>query len=223
MIKKAIVTFGVGSHKELLDIARPSFKAFAERHGYDYFEAQQVGHQRPPAWYKVQCLLDLLNRYDVAVFFGCDLVIVDGRADFPLGNYDMPLADLPWWQAMVTHHTQCGDVPNDDMWICKQDMIPWLERTWALGDKYLNHGWWEQAALMELMGYDPAIENFPTHCKDIVNILYQHTFWLTNDWNVHTWDKPQPAHPRIQHATMWPDSPAIMREWAKQAEEWING
>jgi hypothetical protein len=33
---------------------------------------------------------------------------------------------------------------------------------------------------------------------------------------------PQPTHPRIQHATMWPDRAAIMSEWAKQAEGWIN-
>lgn len=214
-MNKAIVTFGTGPHAELLSIARPSFKAFAQRHGYDYFEAEKIGNVRPAPWYKVKCLLDLLKSYDLAVFFGSDLVIVDGREDFPLDGYD-------YWQAMVTHHTQCGDVPNDDMWICKQAMLPWLEGVWALGDKYMHHGWWEQAALMELMSYDPAVEHFPTHCKDITNELYQHTLWLPNEWNVHTWDKPQPTHPRIQHATMWPNRTAIMREWAQQAEGWMN-
>ena len=213
-MKKAIVTFGVGGHKKLLDIARPSFKAFAKRHGYDYFEAAQVGHQRPAAWYKVRCLIDLLKHYEHAIFFGCDLVVVDGREDFPLPANG-------WIQAMVTHHTQCGDVPNDDMWICTSAMIPWLEKVWAL-DKYLNHGWWEQAALLELMSYDPAIEHFPTHCRDLANQLYQNTYWLSNEWNVHCWDKPQPQHVRIQHATMWPDRAAIMRTWAKEAEGWIN-
>jgi hypothetical protein len=221
-VKKALVTFGVGPHREYLDIARPSFKAFAARHNYSYFEAGQVGHQRPAPWYKVQCLQTLLKTFDLVVFIGCDLVIVDGRQDFPLGNYDLKLSELPWWQAMVTHHTHCGDVPNDDLWICKQEMLPWLDKVWALGDKYLNHGWWEQAALMELMSYDPAIENFPTHCTDLANQLYQHTYWLSNEWNVHCWDKPQPSHPRFQHATMWPDRAAIMRQWAKQAEEWMN-
>jgi hypothetical protein len=212
-MKKAIVTFGIGNHAILLDIARPSFKAFAKRHGYDYFEAGQVGHQRPPAWYKVQCLIDLLKSYDLAVFFGCDLVVVDGRDDFPLAG--------DWAQALVTHDTQCGDVPNDDMWICKQEMIPWLKRAWAL-EKYINHGWWEQAALMDLMGYDPSIENFPTYCKDTANTLYQRTKIIPNEWNVHIWDKIQPIHPRIQHATMWPDRKVIMTEWAKQAEVWTN-
>lgn len=220
-MKKAFVTFGVGAHREYLDIARPSFKAFCDRHGYSYFEAQKVGYQRPAPWYKVQCLQTLLKSFDVAVFIGCDLVIVDGREDFPLGNYDLALSELPWWQAMVTHHTQCGDVPNDDLWICKREMLPWLDRVWALGNKYMHHGWWEQAALMELMAYDPAIEHFPTHCQDITNELYQHTYWLPNEWNVHCWDKPQPTHPRIQHATMWADRAGVMRQWAEQAQDWI--
>jgi hypothetical protein len=213
-MKRALCTFGVGTHVELLEIARPSFKAFARRHDYDYYEAAKVGHQRPAPWYKVQCLLDLLKIYDVVVFIGADLVIVDGRENIPFGNWD-------WYQELVAHNTQCGLVPNDDLWVCNQRMLPWLERCWAL-EKYMHHGWWEQAALLELMGYDPSTENFPTYCKDNTNELYRHTRWLVSEWNVHIWDIPQPTHPRIQHATMWPQRAAIMREWAKQAEAWIN-
>jgi len=214
-MNKAIVTFGIGTHAELLNIARPSFKAFATRHGYDYFEAEKVGHQRPAPWYKVQCLLDLLKIFDIAVFIGCDLVIVDGREDIPLGNWD-------WWQELVAHNTKCGRVPNDDMWVCGKRMIPWLEKVWKL-TKYINHGWWEQAALLDVMGYDHlAVEQFPIVRRDKDNELCKHTRWLPNEWNVHVWDIPQPEHPRIQHATMWPDRAAIMREWAKQAEGWVN-
>lgn len=214
-MKKAIVTFGVGTHVELLEIARPSFKAFAARHEYDYHEAQQIGHQRPPPWYKVQCLLELLKTYDMAIFFGCDLVVVDGREDIPRGNWD-------WYQEMVAHNTKCGLVPNDDMWVCHQNMIPWLEKVWAL-TQYMNHGWWEQAALLDVMGYtNLQVEQFPISRADESNELFRHTRWLVNEWNVHIWDDPLPAHPRIQHATMWPDRIGIMREWAKQAEGWIN-
>jgi hypothetical protein len=215
-MKKAIVTFGVGTHAELLDISRPSFQAFAARHGYDYYEAQQVGHKRPPAWYKVECLIELLSRYDMAIFFGCDLVVVDGRADFPHGNWD-------WWQELVIHNApNCGRVPNDDMWICKQAMIPWLEKVWDM-EKYMHHGWWEQAALLDLMGYEHLqVEQFPICLKDESSELFKHTRFLPGEWNVHIWDTPQPEYARIQHATMWPDRIGIMKQWAKQAEAWIN-
>ena len=215
-MRKAIVTFGVGAHAELLDIARPSFMAFANRHGYDYYEAPQIGHQRPAPWYKVKCLLDLLNHYDMAVFMGCDMVIVDGRADIPHGNWD-------WWQELVAHHTpNCGCVPNDDMWVCTQKMIPWLEQVWDL-EKYMSHGWWEQAALLDLMGYENLeVEKFPIHLKDESSELYKHTRFLPPEWNVHIWDTPQPEYARIQHATMWPNRVEIMKQWATQAEAWIN-
>jgi len=214
-MNKALVTFGTGTHAELLDIARPSFKAFARRHNYAYFEAAEVGHQRPAPWYKVKCLLDLLKQFDLAVFIGCDMVIVDGREDIPHGNWD-------WWQELVIHKTHIGNVPNDDMWVCNRNMIPWLHKIWGMTE-YMHHGWWEQAALCDLMSFDPVVEHFPTYCQDERNELYKHTRHLPHEWNVHIWDTPQPDRPRIQHATMWPDRMEAMRLWAMQAEGWING
>lgn len=209
---KAIVTFGSGKYAELLDIARPSYRAFAQRHGYDYFEAQ-VGQARPAPWYKVRCLQDLLKSgYDVAAFFGCDMVITDGRDDFGVPD--------GYAQAMVAHQTGDGHVPNTDMWIVYQSMLPWLDKCWALVG-CLMHGWWEQAALLELMGYEPDIR--PTYCRDITNPLYQATYWLDPGWNVHIWDAQPSERKRIMHATMYQDRAAIMRQWAQEAQEgWIQ-
>ena len=155
----------------------------------------------------------LLDEYDIAIFFGCDMVVVDGTEDF-----DLPPLD-EWAQAMVAHNTGDGHVPNTDMWIVNQKMKPWLEKCWAL-DKYIMHGWWEQAALMELMGYEPDVR--PTYCRDIYNELYSMTHFLDNGWNVHIWDQQLPDHyrgrARIQHATMHPDRAAVMRQWAAEAE-----
>lgn len=216
-MKKAIVTFGTGTHARYLEIATPSYKAFAHLHGYDFFVADQIGKARPAPWYKVRCLQELLSSgYDVAAFFGCDMVVVDGREDFELpNNYDFVFS-----QAMVAHNTGDGHIPNTDMWIVYKPMQRWLEKCWAL-DKYVMHGWWEQAALMELMSYEPDVR--PTYCRDTRNELYQATYWLDNSWNVHLWDRVQPDHPRIQHATMWPDRVKIMTQWAEEAQRgWMS-
>lgn len=216
-MKRAIVTFGTGTHAELLKIATPSYKAFAHLHGYDFYIADQIGKARPAPWYKVQCLMELLDSgYDMAAFFGCDMVVTDGREDFDLpNNYD-----FVFLQAMVAHQTGDGHVPNTDMWIVYKPMRPWLDKVWAL-DKYTMHGWWEQAALMELMGYLPDIR--PTYCRDKGNELYKATYWLDPGWNVHTWDSNKAERPRIMHATMYPDRAAVMRQWAQQAAEgWMS-
>lgn len=210
-MRKALVTFAVGPHVELLEIAKPSYKAWAHRHGYDFLVAEGIHPTRPPAWYKIPLLQTALCTYDEAVFIGADLVIVDGREDFSM---EVP-ADA--WQAMVNHHTGDGEVPNDDMWFCRKPMQPILEQVWEM-TQWMHHGWWEQAALLELMGYkvpQPTTLVEPTE-------LYKHTYFLDSSWNVHCWDKPQPEHPRFQHATMYPDRAEVMREWAREAEKWMT-
>jgi hypothetical protein len=210
-MKKALCSFGVGPHKEYLDIARPSFQAFAKRHGYDYFECNGIQPQRPPAWYKIPLMRELLTDYDEVLFLGADTLIVDGREDL-----NVP---AEYWQAMVNHHTQDGEVPNDDVWLVRGPMAEYLELIWNM-PQYTYAPWWEQSALLELMGY--ATNERPCYVLDPKNKLYQHTCVLESGWNVHLRDVPQPGYARIQHATMWPDRAAIMREWAKQAEGWMN-
>lgn len=210
MNTKALCTFATGTHKELLDIARPSFQAYARAHGYTYFEPEDFAPSRPPPWYKIPLLRSILSQYDEAIFIGADLVIVDGRDD--VGEDVPPDA----WQAMVRHATGDGDVPNDDVWLVRKPMIPILDKIWTM-TQWLNHGWWEQAALLELMGYH-VIQ--PTHLIEETE-LYRRTHWLDSSWNVHRWDRIQPEHPRFQHATMWPDRKAIMTQWAQEAEGWM--
>jgi len=207
MIKRAIVTFGTGPCAEMLSIALPSFKNFADRHGYELLVVEGLEPKMPPAWYKVPVLLEALKTYEEVLWLGADLVIVDGREDMTVG------ADA--WQAMVYHHTGDGEVPNTEVWYNRRAMIPVLEQMWRMAHSgWSNAPWWEQSASMELMGYvdirRPVYLGIPTE-------VYKHTHQLDNSWNVHVWDRPQPEHPRIQHATMYPDRLGIMREWAKGA------
>ena len=213
MINRAIVSFGIGKHQELLEIALPSFKAFSDRHGWDLYCCDEIGKARPAPWYKIQALLDLLKmpEYNEVLFLGADTVIVDGRDDLT--------APDDKWQALVEHHTGDGCVPNTDVWLCRKPMIPILEEIWSM-EQWLMHGWWEQAALLELMGYHVWQ---PTRVLDEPTELYYKTHFLDHSWNVHKWDNPQPVSYRIQHATMYPDRVTVMKEWAEQAKEWING
>lgn len=211
MNTKAMVTLAIGTHLEYLSISLPSLQAFTKRHGYDLYVSRETEGVRYPAWYKIPLLIDMLGSYDTAVFIGSDLVVVDGREDFA------PLVPEDAWQAMVRHNTGDGDVPNDDMWLCRRPMLPYLEKIWTM-TQWLNHGWWEQAALLELMGYH-VIQ--PTHLEQATE-LYEHTFFLPVEWNVHKWHNPKPERPRIQHATMYRDRAGVMREWAQEAQGWIN-
>lgn len=205
-MNRAICTFGTGKHAEYLNIALPLFKKFAALHGYDVLVADKIGGMRPPSWYKVRMLQDALATYEAALWIDADVVIMDGSEDWPdLGDN---------WQSMVAHHTGDGEVPNHGVWYVTRAMLPTLAQIWAL-DKYKYHGWWEQAAGLELMGYDP--ERRPCR-KTQPSELYDHTLFVDAGWNVHKWDMNKSTRPRFMHATMYEDVAGTMKTWAEAAQ-----
>lgn len=201
-MSRCLVTFGVGPHADLLQIALPSFERFADRHGYELIVAEPVGIARPPSWWKVSVLQDALDTYDEALWVDADVVIVDDSDDL-----DVP-SDA--WQALVEHRTADGDVPNLGVWYLRQPMGWVLDEMWKLTD-YMDHPWWEQAAMLELLGYDqlhrPVALDSPTE-------LFTKTHWLETGWNVHVNDVYKTQRPRFMHATMHPDRAGVMAEWA---------
>lgn len=201
--RRAVLSFGIGTHAELLDIALPSYQAFAERHGYDMLRGTLAAPcDRPPSWWKVPMLHAALDTYAEVVFLGADLIITDPEDDF-----DVP-ADA--WQALVPHRNKYGEIPNADVWVLRPQMRSVLAGMWER-TRYIDHGWWEQAALLSMMGYKfdplPSVPARPSSLRD------EHTHWLDGGWNVHAWC-PQPERPRIMHATMYEDRAGVMRAWA---------
>jgi galactosyl transferase GMA12/MNN10 family len=204
-VSRAIVTCATGPHLELLDIALPSFERFAGLHGYDLIVADPLENDRPPSWWKVAVLSQALAEYGEALWLDADIVITDPSEDLN--------APADAWQAIVKHHTGDGEVPNCAVWLCRRPMLPYLDVIWA-STKWLHHGWWEQAANLELMGYRPD----PRPCRLVTPTeLYARTFFLDNGFNVHKWDSPQPDQPRFMHATMHENRADVMRGWAEQA------
>jgi hypothetical protein len=207
-VKKALISFGVLSHVELLEIAKPTLKAFAERHGYDFIIPANIEQRRPPAWYKIASVqAALAGGYDEVLFIDADCVIMDDSEDLNVPE--------GYWQAMVKHNINgVSEVPNTGMWLCRQPMLNILADVWAMTD-YINHGWWEQGAVLHLMGYD--VRNC-SYCRLVVPTeLYNKTYFLDAGWNRHVWDVTPAEHIRVQHATMYPDRAQIMRLWVKEA------
>lgn len=207
-MNRCLVTFGVGPHAELLDIALPSFERFAGRHGYDLVVAQPDPIDGlPPSWWKIPVLQDALDSYDEALWVDADVVIVDDSADLEVHGSA--------WQALVEHRTADGEVPNLGVWYLRAPMQWVLPGLWALRKEYAQAPWWEQSAMLDLLGYDhvtrPVTLDTPTE-------LLAHTHFLETGWNVHRNDSYKTTHPRFMHATMWPDRAATMREWAASVE-----
>ena len=78
---KALCSIGSGPHEALLEISRPTFAAYAERHGYELITSTEADPRRPPAWAKVPMLREALAAYDLVLWIDADAVIVDGTRD----------------------------------------------------------------------------------------------------------------------------------------------
>lgn len=200
-MSRALVTLAVGPHVELLEIARPSFDAFADRHSYEVVVAD-VASDRPASWRKVPALLAALDEFEEALWVDADVVIVDPSEDVPVG------ADS--WQAVVEHQTADGAVPNLGVWYVRQPMREVLQQVWSMTG-YRNHPWWEQAAMCELLGY----RGVPLH-RATASELCERTTFLPFEWNCHRNDFRYPTNEvtRFAHATMFPNRAGVMRDWA---------
>lgn len=210
-MNRCIVTYAAGAHEELLDVALPTYKDFAHRHGYDVVIGTNLC-DRPAPWNKVPLLLTALDRYADVVWFDCDLVVVNPIDDFP------PLRDNSVWHSMVRHFEGNSEVPNSGVWRVTPGMRTLLSQMLQL-EVFRDHGWWEQAALMTLMGYTvpPQGSHFPdTKCRNVVRThWYDKCQFMRLCWNSHP--NYRAESPRIVHCS-YPDMPRrleVMRALAR--------
>lgn len=207
-MKRCIVTYAEGGHEELLDVAMPTYKEFAGRHGYDIIVGKKMCNL-PPAWNKIPLLIDALQYYNEVVWFDCDMVVVDPSEDF------QPMASDPvngiFTQdklfAMVRHFEDNSEVPNSGVWrlrrscgdLFSMDLLQQIQ----LLEVFRHHGWWEQAALMTLMGYcvPPEGSHFPdTKCRCVVQTKwYNACQFMRLCWNSHP--NYRAERPRIVHCS----------------------
>jgi hypothetical protein len=174
--RKVLCSLGVGPHEELLDLAARSFRPYAARHGYDLaLSTSLIEPQRPAAWNKVRFVSRLLDDYDVVFWIDADALLLQS---------DLDIADqLPeWaWLGMVAHQTpEAEEFPNSGVFVCRRTrtMRRFLADIWS-STQFLQHKWWENAAVLELMGYtvDPPVRLVhPTRYR-------KELFLLPNEWN----------------------------------------
>jgi hypothetical protein len=148
--RKALVSIGSGPQRKLLAVSRQTFAPYAERHGYALeLRTDAIDTTRPPAWSKIRLLRELAPDYDVLVWLDCDLMIVDGRADIAAELGDEHLLCL------VEHDLGDRRMPNSGVMVLRggERAVRFLDDVWAQ-QRHVDHQWWENAAICELLGYD---------------------------------------------------------------------
>jgi hypothetical protein len=148
-VRKALCSLGAGAHEALLAVSEPTFRAYGERHGYEVVTSTTADPARPPAWSKVAMLRETLEGFDLVLWIDADAVIVDGRDD--IADALAPEAQL----GLVQHRHGDQLVPNTGvmLWRAGEFSRSLLERMWDT-KRLIHHPWWENAALLDALGYD---------------------------------------------------------------------
>lgn len=173
----------------------PVMERYALRHGHQFGAANLVG-ERPASWMKIEAIHSALRRFDAVLWVDVDVVVRDGG----LWIGDVVKEDA--WHALVEHETECGLVPNCGIWYLRQSMLPVLEHVWKQ-TQHMHHPWWEQAAVLELLGY--AVTDKPASSFSAPTELHRRTQFLAAEWNHHPADRRKVAEPRFVHCTQYVD------------------
>lgn len=182
----------------------PLMHRYAQRHGHQLAAVNLIG-TRPASWMKVEAMATVLQTHDVAVWMDADVVVLDGSRW--IGDELRPEA----WHALVEHETECGAVPNCGVWVLRREMLPVLDQVWSMR-QYLSHPWWEQAAVLELMGYH--VTDNPEAKRERPSDLYDRTQFLGHEWNDHPRDAARSEHARLVHVTQYADRLATVKRYA---------
>lgn len=148
-LRTALCTLAAGPHLELLEHSLPSVERFAERHDYELVVHRQLlAADRPASWSKVVALHDLCGSFDRVLWIDADAVVVDGTRD--LAAELRPGRNL----GLVAHRYEGNVVPNCGVWLLRGGSWTqrFLEDVWTCRD-LVEHRWWENAAVLRLLGY----------------------------------------------------------------------
>lgn len=191
-MRKALATIGTGPMRGILDLALPSFHRLADAHGYDVvIGSRNYAEDRPLAWGKVALSRALLAHYDVVLWLDADTVVQ--RTDID------PLSLVPAdaFQAMVQHDGDNSITPNTGVWLLRSGEVSdaFLDAVWSKTE-YLNHPFWENAAVLDLLGYS----FYPDVSRPVRNSPWLGgTHFLGEEWNVHTMLRGGHSRGHIKH------------------------
>jgi galactosyl transferase GMA12/MNN10 family len=179
IVKKALATIGTGPMERVLELSSRTFETYADRHGYELIIGDGESEGRPPSWGKVLLLRSLLDRFDEVLWIDSDAVILDATADLrddvPSGCFQALCRPPKYREPRSQPLLNCG------VWFIRGEKgKALLDIVWQQ-DQWTHDSWWEQRAVIELLGFDVEGEEIAT------SPWRDGTAWLPDNWNVLEW------------------------------------
>jgi hypothetical protein len=194
---KILATMGFGRCEELLAITRPSFERYASLHGYELCipDADPAPERNHKQWAKVAFINQLLPTCDFLLWIDSDAAIVDCSID---------IADsLPRrrFLGLVEHRYDGQRIPNTGVMAVRSGRSArrFFHEMWN-HTQYLETRWHDNAAALEMFGYEFDPEATPMYCHPGNPTSWlRRTHFLGNEWN--SLPQDMALMPNIVHVT----------------------
>ena len=176
--KRALATIGTGPMEPVLALAAVTFRAYADRHGYDLVIGDGESEGRPPSWGKVLLICDLLDRYEEVLWVDSDAIILDGRTDIadavPAEAYLAVARPQNPWPGGIR-------MLNFGVFLIRGECGRQLLRLVWNREQWIDHGTWEQRAVLDVLGFDEqGVVVTESEWRTGVH-------WLPDEWNTLEW------------------------------------
>ena len=183
-MKIALLTVCDENFSEISSRTLPSIRRYADRFGLEFLNMLPETKSRPAAWSKITRIREVLQSgFEYCFYVDADAMFV--RFDEDIRKHLKVEKDLYLCShspsnsenyAPIQEHFNSGVmVWRNSEWSCN-----FLNEVWQKTD-FIHHCWWEQAAILDLLGYHSAVERGPNNLNP--NHL-EHVQQLPVDWNV---------------------------------------
>jgi hypothetical protein len=156
-----ILTLAIGvDYRKSLKKALDSKRAYANKHGYKYIEANEESwdRTRPVAWSKVDLVLTHLNKLpDGELVWLSDADVLITNMDLKVEDHVLPL--LPPEKDLLFIYDACHHLNSGNVLMRNS---PWLRDFWTRVNnrtEFTYHIWWENMAMIKIMEENKKDQN----------------------------------------------------------------
>jgi galactosyl transferase GMA12/MNN10 family len=217
--RRVLCSLGIGPYLDVLAVSSVTFEAYAALHGYDLvLSTEPIAPERPPAWQKIALARRLLDSYDEVLWVDADAIFLDISQD--VADLVQPGKDL----YLVEHVWEGGRARSANTGVFLVRATDWsrnfLDRVWA-AEQWIDHPWWENAAVLDLLGYAVPPDLRPPY-KVRTSDLEERVELLPAEWNS-TEGEAAVAAPRIRHRGRRGSTAALRDELVEDLLEFRRG
>lgn len=178
-----IVSLATGRHRELLAESAPTLVAYGRRHGWDVvLSSESPQGDRPPSWAKVVMVRRLMQQYPFVFWVDADAIIVDLERDL-LAEIDPDGAGADadiWFARHAQERNPDNTAINAGVLLTRSSAFAdaLLSAAWH-AEEFIEHNWWEQAALLDILGYSLH----PPFAQHTVTVWNERVGEMDLSWN----------------------------------------